>query len=98
MNKEKFGPGLTKVLTMMCEAVGVKLEDIDFNNPEWYMEHEWTEEQQEEFREKLLQKITKNPKEYEDVIPPRYSNNSRKMQVELFILSYGWKTHYNLEH
>ena len=98
MSKKDFGPGLTKILKMMCESAEVDFNKVDFDDAEWYMKNEWTQEQQEEFKVKLLKEITDNPKEYEDVFPSRLPKKQRKTQIELFVLSYGWKTHYNLKH
>jgi len=98
MNKDKFSPALEKVLTMMCEIIGVKYEDIDFDYEEWYMQYDWTKEQQDQFKQDLYQAITDSPKFFEDLFASKGSKRLLKAQIEFFIMSYGWKTHYNIEH
>lgn len=98
MSKEKFSPALEKVLTMMCEAVGVKYEDVDFNEETWYMQHDWTKEQQDQFKQDLYKAVTDSPKFFEDLFDSRSPKKILKTQIEFFIMSYGWKTHYNIEH
>jgi len=98
MNKDEFSPALEKVLTMMCESVGVNYEDVDFNKEEWYMQHDWTQEQQDQFKQDLYQAVTESPKFFKDLFASRGPKRRLKAQIEFFIMSYGWKTHYNIEH
>ena len=35
----------------MCNRVGVKFDEIDFKDSELYVKHEWTENEQDKFRE-----------------------------------------------
>ncbi len=42
MEERRFSEGLERVLREMCKRAGVRFEDVDFSDPEWYLKHEWT--------------------------------------------------------
>lgn len=39
-----------EILNEMCRRVGEDVALIDFKDPQWYLKHEWSDEEQEEFR------------------------------------------------
>lgn len=91
-NRFDFGEHLEKILRQMCLVVGADFDTIDFKAPEWYYEHEWSEDDETKFtewlrdyfynnidaRRELLSRTTKNKK---------YTTDSAKE----FIWMYGWK-------
>jgi len=82
---------LEEILRKMCGFVGADFETINFKEKEWYLKYQWTAEQENEFK-KWLYGYLKNHKKaqmelFETTLPPKLL----KKEVELFILSYGWR-------
>lgn len=52
--KNDILPEHTKeILTEMCRRVGVSYDSVDFNKQQWYQDHTWTAEEQDDFRKWL---------------------------------------------
>jgi len=80
------------ILTKMCECVGVKFEDVDFTASQWYLEHEWTHEQQDNFSLWLQEWLKSNKNEFKVLTDWSITSNSTiKKFAEEFVLNYGWK-------
>ena len=75
-----MGVDTKEALTKMCEVIGVKYDDIDFESPEWYMKHSWTMKQENEFKEWLDSKLKSTE-----------SAKMRAIKVGCFLMNYGWK-------
>lgn len=93
MSKNLHGVYLTDVLTEMCDRVGVKYEDIDFAKDEWYLEHEWTKEDQDDFinwfaiflqNTGVRQELCKYP-------PLVRTKDERLKFSRSFVSEFGWK-------
>lgn len=37
------------ILTEMCKRVGIEYESVDFSHDQWYVEHEWTHKEENDF-------------------------------------------------
>ena len=76
----------------MCDMVNVKFDEIDFKSSDWYLKHEWSKEQQDEFSE-WLQKYLKDGKiAWRELTNMSSSNKkNRKRFANEFIFQYGWK-------
>ena len=89
----KFSKGLEYVLKELCSRVNIRFEDVDFSNPEWFMERTWTSEEQENFRQWLVNELLTN----KDVRQSLYGKSTKipkniaERIAGMFILNYGWK-------
>ena len=86
MNKE-----LDFILKEMCNRVGAKFEDIDFQEHNWFTKHRWTIHQEEDFREWLANHFYEN-KQARNFILQISSKNKKlcKQGAKAFIFNYGW--------
>jgi len=78
------------ILRKMCESVGADFDTIDFNKKDWFWDHEWTAEQEEEFRKWLLQHLKKLPmKRFRQL----YSSGKYQLEKKVmwFCMMYAWK-------
>ncbi|MFW6121645.1 MAG: hypothetical protein ACOC80_12225 [Petrotogales bacterium] len=93
MNKEITGH-LKTILEEMCSRVGADYYEMDFFNREYpfYMEYEWSIEEQDKFREWLFNYMMDNKDaRIELMIDPRKDKKWVREFVNMFILNYGWK-------
>lgn len=82
-------PHLDAVLDKMCEVVGA--EDVDFNAQNWFWQHSWTQEQEDEFKDWLTDYLRNRAAQVELMSYPRGAKKDRKLFAEAFIWNYGWK-------
>ena len=71
----------TKILKKMCKAVKADYNSIDFKT-DFYLDHEWTEKQQEKYK-KWLTKFLMRKYKMIKIIAER--------EAEGFIMFCGWK-------
>jgi len=83
---------IDKIMKMMCEEVGVNFEEMNFKKPGWYLEHSWTEKQENKFKRKLLTYLLDN-KEARDgfMETPTDSKLLLDLAINSFVMTYGWK-------
>ena len=74
---------LDEILKKMCSYVNADFDSIDFKRTGWYLEHIWTAEQQEDFREWLIEYMKKHKRKLKIYKPVKAAN--------WFILAYGWR-------
>lgn len=76
----------------MCKRVGVNYEDIDFERGDWYTDHEWTWEQENEFTEWLIDYFYNNTEAREELFEfPRKNKKHCRSVAHVFQFQYGWK-------
>jgi hypothetical protein len=82
----------------MCEMVDVKYEDVDFSAHNWFLEHTWTKEEEQEFCDWLVNEIRTNNKVRKELttLPYRPAKYRAKKAVMWFNLNWGWKTELQL--
>jgi aromatic ring-opening dioxygenase catalytic subunit (LigB family) len=81
---------LKEILDNMCLVVGAK--DLDFKKDGWFMEYEWTEEEQEQFRKWIVKYLTENKEARQELMkwPRKHKATIEKFSRE-FIFNYGFK-------
>jgi len=90
--KKKFEKHLSLILKEMCKRVGVKLKDIDFNDQQWFMKHEWTEKEEQDFKKWLVDYLYGSKEARDSIMAyPRKVKKSCEDVASWFILDYGWK-------
>jgi len=76
----------------MCGFVGVDFDKIDFYKKEWYLDYGWTEDQEAEFMNWLVEYLSKEKKARKEIMGvPSTNKQLIKKTVNYFLLSYGWK-------
>lgn len=91
-----FDEHIQEVLSKMCEMVGTKIEDIDFNDEEWYYTHTWTDNQQEEFKKWLVDYLHKKHSARKLLTMVRTKDKKLlEKAASSFIFNYGWKVNNN---
>lgn len=88
--RPKISPEHTQeILAEMCKRVGVDAEMFDFDQKDWYWQHEWTLEEQDDFR-KWLGKFLKKHK----YVGPgkKRGQDWGYYEAGKIIFNYGWKT------
>ncbi len=85
MRGDKKAKTINTLRTKLFEMVGLKYvasEDKD-RAEDWYLEHTWTEEEQEEFKTFGVDLLRKEE---------RMNKRAAEKEMSWFILGYGWKT------
>jgi site-specific DNA-adenine methylase len=99
MNEETI-----RIFKKMCECVGADFDSIDFSDdgeydPEtrtyvrkpWYHQYEWTEEQEQEFKEWLMEELKK--RKVQKALGCLGGHKTyRTLVANFFLLQWGWKT------
>ncbi len=85
---------LDTILKKMCELANAPFDQIDFKNDEyWYMRYCWGEENENQFREWLIDYLNKDKKARELLMyHPSTQEVEIKKVVELFIFNFGFTT------
>lgn len=90
--KKEFGKHLTVVLKKMCLWVKVEFDDIDFAEDRWFMKHEWSEEEQDAFKEWFTDYLYKNAEARRELTDISYRNKRQlRKAAEMFCFQFGWK-------
>jgi hypothetical protein len=83
---------LKTILVKMCDAVNAEYNALDFQSPDWYLGHEWTEDEEKTFKEWFVSFLHKNAqaRNYFMRTPTKNKETLKKLADE-FVFSYGWK-------
>jgi hypothetical protein len=94
----KFSPELQVVLKEMCRRVGADFNKIVFKDygetrSTWYNDYQWTEAEQDRFRQWLTRYLrTKSGSKLLGLPSERNSKEYRSKAVGVFIMMFGFKT------
>jgi len=82
---------LKKILEKMCNIIKVDYDDIDFKSPDWYLKHEWTDKQEDIFKEWLFKYLKDNKEARNNLMrfPSKTKMNLNKF-IDNFLFNYGW--------
>jgi hypothetical protein len=88
---EQFGNKYNKrIFQAMCWHAGVKFSQEIFEEPNWYLHHTWTLEQEKRFKIWMRAFLWVSPKARRSVM--KYPRKSMiKKTVDWFVFQYGWK-------
>ena len=85
-------PYLDKILKEMCKRVKAKFDDINFKQKDWFMKYQWTENEQEEFKQWFINYLKENKEARREIMAhPSANEKSIEKVANWFILDYGWK-------
>lgn len=90
--KEKFTKHLIIILKEMCKKVGADYDKVDFAEENWYHKFQWTEVEQNEFRDWLADYFYQNREARVELLT-RTSKNKKfcRGAASMFVFNYGWK-------
>lgn len=85
---------LNEVMTKMFSYVEATYTEGICKEPEWYLKHEWAEEQEKDFRDWLVNEYKTNPEKYSSLYNSLFKKGSDRIETSVgwFIMNYGWKT------
>jgi len=87
----KQTPEMAKVLRRMCRMVKAKASEIDFDDPDWYRQHTWSEATRDKFVQWLSREFYTNHKMRREMV--RVSAKSKRVcqdAARFFDFMYGW--------
>ena len=79
---------VTYILTEMFKRVGLEYDPTFVTKPEWYLEHEWTQEEQDSFKRWITCWLMRKF---------RYSRRRSTMEATYIVTHVGWKIKTELE-
>ena len=87
-----FSKHLRVILKKMCKSVNADFDAIDFKKEGWFLQHEWTQKQEDAFKKWMLEYLKKNRDARREL--GIIFNNKIMMErgVNMFVMNYGWKT------
>ena len=83
---------INRIKRKLCQAVGVDWKTVDFHKDGWYLEHTWTQEQEDEFKEWLADYLYKNTRARQQIMKfPRKDKRICARVASGFVWNHGWK-------
>lgn len=88
-----FGVYLTDTLKEMCRRVEVDYDDVDFTKDDWYLDHSWTENEQNQFIEWFAQNLRNmGPRRELCKYPTLVRTKPQRIKfARNFVFQFGWK-------
>jgi len=84
---------LENIFAVMCRLVGADYNTVDRTKEDWYLEYQWDEETEKQFSDWMVDYLHKLPQAQSELYGRRYMKKYEcKSAVQMFLLSYGWKT------
>jgi hypothetical protein len=92
MKECDFPETFKTILKEMCKRVRVPYSKINFDEPEWYNKHCWSQKQQENYVEWMTNYLYTNSIARKEILNfPTKSKKQIERAVKEFVFSYGWK-------
>jgi hypothetical protein len=83
---------LSIVFQKMCRMIGADFKKIDFNARDWYLQHEWTDEDEKRFRNWLVGYLMKHPSAKQELMENSSAETALVCKwADRFIERFGWK-------
>ena len=87
---------LENIFAVQCRLVGANYNEVDRTKKDWYLEYQWDEETEKQFKDWMVDYLHKLPKAQLELYGRKYMKiDECRKAVMMFILSYGWKTKTN---
>jgi len=88
-----MNPYLQRALMEMCKRVGADAESIDYGADDWYVQHEWSQQEQELFKDWLAAWLYDDAKARRALMEfPRKNKKYCRQVADWFVFQYGWRT------
>ena len=91
--KANLSPHVTEVLREMCRRVDTDFNSVDFKADNWYLEHQWTQAEEDDFTGWMARYLCANRSAWVEIVGPsvRKSLSRARKAAGKFVLNYGWK-------
>lgn len=90
---EQMTPHMKVILTKLLSYSEFDINEFDFNTREWFMKNTWTDDEESEFKEWMIDYLYKNKKAQKEIMD---RSNATKKRIEgtvgYFLLNFGWKS------
>jgi hypothetical protein len=89
---KEFNPYLKEILEEMCIRAGTSFDKVNWGDEEWYLTHSWTEDQQEDFEDWLVEYWYNNKAARRYMISGTFIKNKGRLRLAAkeFLFLYGW--------
>lgn len=84
-------PNLYTILEKMCECVGITIQDVNWDDEEWFRQYEWSAKEQDQFIKWLYKFLNSKPAMMELTGHSIRNAKTRNSVAISFALYYGWK-------
>lgn len=86
-----FNDTLVHILKEMCTRVGADYESIDFKKQDWFREYTWNVEDQDNFKEWIVDYVFKHSKARREFLSASIRDKEHiRKAADFFIFNYGW--------
>jgi len=86
-----MGKNFEKVMKEMCKRVNADWSNINPKEKDWFMQYSWTEEEQDKFKEWMINYLYKSAEAREEIMEVAIKNKEIISKlVSMFLLNYGW--------
>lgn len=76
----------------LCKRVRVEPYHVNFDEPNWYWAHTWTQWEQDDFKKWLIDYLMENKEAMKEISVYHYANKRTAERIaDDLILNYGWK-------
>ena len=89
-----MNPSQIFVFEKMCSYIPVNIKDINFSKHDWYNEYCWDKDEEEDFRDWLINEVRVNNKLRKELsnLPYRPKYDLARKFANEFIFMWGWRT------
>ena len=96
--KKEYGFHTNVILNTMCMMVGCDYFKINMQEDNWYFKYEWDEKIEDEFKKWMITYVHKLKPAQQELYDRSYMRKDEcEKAVDMFLLSYGWKTKWTLQ-
>jgi hypothetical protein len=81
---------LKKIFEELAKRVGSSLEEINFDDKNWFEKHTWTVEEELNYKNWLIEFMENNPDVIEDLVKEGLLRRDINNMATDFVIFYGW--------
>jgi len=92
MKNKELGKHVKIILKEMCKVVGADHNKIDFKEHNWFYKYEWTHEEENKFKDWMINYLKENAEARNEMLTVSSKNKKiLEKAVAWWIFDYGWK-------
>jgi len=84
---------MSMILQKMCRKVGANYYKINFSSNDWYRQHQWLREEEEEFQIWMTEFLKRKDVRGHFRLNSRTTKKERSKVAHDFTWNHGWKTY-----
>jgi hypothetical protein len=81
---------LKTVFEELAKRVGASLEDINFEDKNWFEKYTWTVQEEMSYKDWLIEFMKNNPEVIEDLVKEGLLRRDIENMAIDFVIFYGW--------